>query len=138
KAGSAAMEQGGLGGGRCALEGRAPGRSESQRLRRRNVRRVWARLAGAERDVHEVRYLWEHDGVFVKFGHTRHQQLTKGRSNERPFAQLVTHSSRSKIRCLIVFPFDFPKGAPALSRQAPSVEAGYAELAPQSHVWFAL
>ena len=48
---------------RPALQGRAPRRSQGQGLRRRNVRRVRAFLAGAERDLHEVRYVWEHDGV---------------------------------------------------------------------------
>jgi hypothetical protein len=30
------------------------------------VRGVRALLAGAEWDMYEVRYVWEHDGVFVK------------------------------------------------------------------------
>ena len=39
-------------------QGRTPRRSESQGLRRRDVRRVRQLHAGAERHVHEVRYVW--------------------------------------------------------------------------------
>ncbi len=46
-----------------ALQGRASGRGQGEGLRRRDVRRMRALLAGAERDLHEVRYVWEHDGV---------------------------------------------------------------------------
>ncbi len=62
KARSPAMEQG-RSRGRDALQSRTPGGSQGQGLRRRDVRRVRAFLAGAQRHVHEVRYVWEHDGV---------------------------------------------------------------------------
>ena len=41
-------------------------RSPRQRLRRRSLRRVREFHAGAQRHLHEVRYVWQHDGVFVK------------------------------------------------------------------------
>ena len=41
---------------------RRPG-SQGQRLRRRDVRRMPQLHAGAEWDLHEVRYVWQHDGV---------------------------------------------------------------------------
>jgi hypothetical protein len=31
------------------------------------VRRMRAFLAGAQRHLHEVRYVWKYDGVFVSF-----------------------------------------------------------------------
>jgi len=31
------------------------------------VRRVRPFLAGAQRHLHEVRHVWQHDGVFVSF-----------------------------------------------------------------------
>jgi hypothetical protein len=47
----------------------APSKAErrAQGLRGRDVRRMRALLAGAQRDVHEVRYVREHDGVFVRW-----------------------------------------------------------------------
>jgi hypothetical protein len=50
---------------RHAIEGRAPRGSKSPWLRRRHVHGVQQLHAGAERHVHEVRYVWKHDGVFV-------------------------------------------------------------------------
>ena len=47
------------------LQGRTPRRSQGQGLRRRDVRRVREFHAGAEWHLHEVRYVWQHDGVFV-------------------------------------------------------------------------
>ena len=47
-------------------QGRTPRRSQGQGLRRRDVRRVRQLHAGAERHLHEVRYVWKHDGVFVR------------------------------------------------------------------------
>ena len=65
--GSPAMEQGGSCARRCRAEqGRTPRRSQGKGLRRRDVRRVRQFHAGAERDVYEVRYVWVHDGVFVR------------------------------------------------------------------------
>ncbi len=46
-------------------QGRTPRRSQGQGLRRRDVRRVRQLHAGAQRHLHEVRYVWQHDGVFV-------------------------------------------------------------------------
>ena len=66
EAGSAAMEQGRCGGTGRAEQGRAPRRSQSQGLRGRDVRRVRPLLPGAERHLHEVRYVRQHDGVFVR------------------------------------------------------------------------
>ena len=63
EAGSAAMEQGGCGGTGRAEQGRAPRRSQGQRLRGRDVRRVRPLLPGAQRHLHEVRYVRKHDGV---------------------------------------------------------------------------
>ena len=67
KAGSPAMEQvrQRRSGGRPE-QGRTPRRSQGQRLRRRDVLGVRQLHAGAERHVHEVRYVWQHDGVFVR------------------------------------------------------------------------
>ncbi len=48
---------------RSAQQGRAPRGSQSQGLRRRDVRRVRQLHAGAEWDLHEVRYVRKHDGV---------------------------------------------------------------------------
>ena len=53
-------------GSRRADQGRTPRRSESQRLRRRDVRRMRQLHAGAQRHLHEVRHVWQHDGVFVR------------------------------------------------------------------------
>ncbi len=66
KAGSAAMEQGGRRArpGR-AVKGRTPGRSQGQRLRRRDVLGVRQFYSRAQRHLHEVRYVWKYDGVFV-------------------------------------------------------------------------
>ncbi len=58
EAGSPAMEQGRQHPGRRPLQGRTPRRSQGKRLRRRDVRRVRQLHAGAEWDVHEVRYVW--------------------------------------------------------------------------------
>ncbi len=58
KAGSAAA-------GRRPQQGRTPRGSQGQGLRRRDVLGVRQLHAGAERDLHEVRYVWKHDGVFV-------------------------------------------------------------------------
>ena len=44
-------------------QGRTPGRSQGQGLRRRDVLGVRQLHAGTERHVHEVRYVWQHDGV---------------------------------------------------------------------------
>ena len=66
EAGSAAMEQGRAARTGRAQQGRAPRRSQSQGLRGRDVRRVRQLHAGAERHLHEVRYVRKHDGVFVK------------------------------------------------------------------------
>ena len=65
EAGSPAMEQGRQRPGRRPVQGRTPRRSQGQGLRRRDVRRVRQFHAGAEWHVHEVRYVWKHDGVFV-------------------------------------------------------------------------
>ena len=65
KAGSAAMEQGRRGRTGGAVKGRTQGGSQGQRLRRRDVRRVRQLYSGAERHLHEVRYVWVYDGVFV-------------------------------------------------------------------------
>jgi len=46
-------------------QGRTPRRSQAQRLRGRDVRRMREFHAGAEWDLHEVRYVWELDGEFV-------------------------------------------------------------------------
>ena len=70
KARSHAVEQGGRRGPGRAVKSRTPGGSQGQGLRRRDVRRVREFHAGAERHVHEVRYVWEHDGVFVKFAYS--------------------------------------------------------------------
>ena len=45
------------------VQGRTPRRSKSQGLRGRDVRRVRQLHAGAQRHLHEVRYVWKHDGV---------------------------------------------------------------------------
>ncbi len=61
------MEQGGQRRrGRRAEQGRTPGGSQGQGLRRRDVLGVRQLHAGAEWDVHEVRYVWKYDGVFVR------------------------------------------------------------------------
>ena len=59
------MEQGGAAAQGRPVKSRTPRRGESQRLRRRDVRRMRALFAGAKRHVHEVRYVWINDGVFV-------------------------------------------------------------------------
>ena len=51
--------------GRRPQQGRTPRRSQGQGLRRRDVLGVREFHAGAEWDLHEVRYVWKHDGVFV-------------------------------------------------------------------------
>ena len=56
-AGAAARRQGG--------RRRAPRRGEGQGLRGRDVRRVRQLHAGAQRHLHEVRHVRQHDGVFV-------------------------------------------------------------------------
>ena len=48
-----------------AGRGRAPRRGEGQGLRGRDVRRVRQLHAGAQRHLHEVRHVRQHDGVFV-------------------------------------------------------------------------
>ena len=54
---------------RCAgRRGREARRSQSAGLRRRSLRRVRQLHAGAERHLHEVRYVRINDGVFVKWG----------------------------------------------------------------------
>jgi hypothetical protein len=59
------MEQGRRRGAGRPLKGRTPGGSQGKRLRRRDVRRMRALFAGAKRRVHEERYVWINDGVFV-------------------------------------------------------------------------
>ena len=49
--------------GSRAVKGRTPRGSQGQGLRRRDVRRVRQLHAGAERHLHEVRYVWINDGV---------------------------------------------------------------------------
>ena len=61
---SPAMEQGRRRGAGRALQGRTPRRSQGQGLRRRDVRRVRQLHSGAQRHLHEVRYVRQHDGVF--------------------------------------------------------------------------
>ncbi len=51
------------------VKGRAPRRGQSQGLRRRDVRRMRQLHPGAQRHLHEVRYVWKHDGVFVRARH---------------------------------------------------------------------
>ena len=50
----------------CAVQGGAARGGQGEGLRGRNVRRMRAFLAGAEWDLYEVRYVREHDGVFVR------------------------------------------------------------------------
>ena len=57
KAGSAAMEQGRRRRRSRTLQSRTPRRSQGQGLRRRDVRRVRQFHAGAQRHLHEVRYV---------------------------------------------------------------------------------
>ena len=59
------MEQGRVSRSRRPLQGRAPRRSQGQGLRRRDVLGVREFHPGAERHLHEVRYVRKHDGVFV-------------------------------------------------------------------------
>ena len=66
KAGGPAVEQGRRRRTSCALKSRTPGRSESKRLRRRDVRRMRQLHAGAQRHLHEVRHLRGNDGVFLR------------------------------------------------------------------------
>ena len=59
----------GLAGAAARHQGRrrrTPRRSESQRLRGRNVRRVRQLHPGAQRHLHEVRHVRKYDGVFVE------------------------------------------------------------------------
>ncbi len=55
-----------------ADQGRAPRRGEGPGLRGRDVQRVRQLHAGAERHVHEVRHVRQHDGVFVNDLDDRH------------------------------------------------------------------
>ena len=92
---SAAMEQGGSSSRRRPFKSRTSGRSQGQGLRRRDVRRVREFYPGAERHLHEVRHVRQHDGVFVNC------EKTKGRSNdERPFhlSQQYGKDTSSKLR----------------------------------------
>ena len=59
------LEQARLSPRRSAIQGRTSRRGESQGLRGRDVRRMREFHAGAEWHLHEVRYVWQHDGVFV-------------------------------------------------------------------------
>ena len=89
EAGSPAMEQGGSSASRCRAEqGRTPRGSQGKGLRRRDVRRVRQLHAGAERDVYEVRYVWEHDGVFVRIAdrHAPGHPRTKRAAERPPFS----------------------------------------------------
>ena len=47
-----------------SLESRTPGGSQGQGLRRRDVLGVRQLHFGEKRHVHEVRYVWKHNGVF--------------------------------------------------------------------------
>jgi hypothetical protein len=53
--------------GAAAAPSKAERRAEAktERYDGRDVRRMQALLARAERDVHEVRYVWVNDGLFV-------------------------------------------------------------------------
>ena len=48
-------------------QGRTPGGSQGQGLRRRDVLGVRQLHAGEEWDLHEVRYVWVNDRVFVRY-----------------------------------------------------------------------
>ncbi len=61
--GSAAMEPRRRSAGRRAIKGRTPRRSQSQRLRGRNVRRMRTLLFGEKWHLHEVRHVRKHNGV---------------------------------------------------------------------------
>jgi hypothetical protein len=83
KAGSRAVEQGRQRRrGHRPKQGRTPGGSQGQGLRRRDVLGVRQLHAGAERDLHEVRYVWKHDRVVCRLRfvdrHCRHARAVPG------------------------------------------------------------
>ena len=83
------MEQGGC--GRSPFESRTPRGSQGQGLRGRDVLGVRQLYPGAQRHLHEVRYLRIDDGVFVNYAIVMagrglgYPSMKKGRPNGRPF-----------------------------------------------------